>query len=185
MNKRPVRKHAWLRRGGMAADVILTASFLVFILLPLFAVTLEQYLLLTVRKEISEALDMSCLAAYESIRVADAASGDVQLDAAVLAGVFNSLIQRNLHLDGNFRPLSANSLLQGGLMVRELTILSGPAAGTCSMGHAIRRLTVHAVVTGAYRTGLFDRAIMGTDGLRSVTVHRDVELPDDREVVVQ
>ncbi|HBQ64152.1 MAG TPA: hypothetical protein DD727_04355 [Clostridiales bacterium] len=168
------------KRGSMPMDVVLTGGLVIFILLPLFAVILEHALLLAVRREISDALDMSCLAVYESIDVPEASSGRVTLDAVNLEEVFRLYLQANLSLDENLAPLSAGSLLQGGLIIRELDVLYGEDGETCSLGNPVRRLTVHAVVAGSYATGLFERAIFGGEGIRTVMVHRDVEIPDDR-----
>lgn len=166
------------RGGSAAAEVVIAAAMLVFIILPVFSAVMEKYVLARKASIIRDALDMTNIAVYNALNAADL--GMVRIDAvrSKAMDVFTEILSANLRLDGGLYP-EPESIAEGRVEVVTLEIFCDGFPVTCPDGSVITRPCVHSGVRIPIRPSLYSAAVLrllGSDFI-VVFVHVDSEIP--------
>ncbi len=150
--------------GAMMAAVI-TVICIAFISL--------RYLY-SVRRAGDVAVVAAALAALRSEAAENLAYGEYQLSKPAAVAVFKSALQENLKLDSSLRPLGDHCITTP-VTIEEISVYNPEditAGLTCSCGTAIRKTSIHVIVSYRVRIpGL--HGLLGTES--RLRIHKDVD----------
>ncbi len=166
------------RRGSAAADVVIGAAVIVFVILPLFAFIFEKYLIFNKAQIIKDAVDMTNISVYNAMNTGQLGKEDIDIDTDKAMDIYKSLLAENLKLDESLLPLR-DSLAEDRVCVKSLAVFSAGFPQTCPEGINITRPTVHSVISVPVRPSLYRRLILSKMGRQYVEleVHVDSEIP--------
>lgn len=166
------------RRGSAAADVVICAAIVVFVILPVFSIILEKSLLLNKAQIIKDAVDMTNISAYNAINAAKLSIVDVDVDGVTAENIYHDLLVLNLKLDEDLQPLPG-SLAEDTVYVKSLVIFSNGFPIVCPGGINITRASVHSTVVIPVRPSLYRQLILSMLGRQFIEleVHVDSEIP--------
>lgn len=172
-----MRKHA-RNKGSAAADVVICAAIIIFVILPVFSVILEKYLLLNKAQIIKDAVDMANISAYNAIKAAKLSEEDVEVDLEAAEKIYNELLLLNLNLDNDLLPLTG-SLAEGKVYVESLVIYSDGLPVVCPDGIVVKRPSVHSTVVIPVKPSLYRQLVLSMLGREFIElkVHVDSEIP--------
>lgn len=179
-------------KGSIVSDLLMFTFVLLFVILPIFSVVFEQYLLLLKGQAIKDAIDVTNLAAYnamdikaksEKIIVAGRNQSEVTITENKIKDMFKPLLALNMNLNNDLTP-KENSIAAGTVEIVEVNIyptgMSFPA--TCPKGGIINRPSVHSVIKVPLKPALYwniYKYLTGDtgDGIKDYYIHVDTELP--------
>ena len=168
-------------KGSAVSHVISTLGLIIFIILPLFAVVMERYILYNKVNIIKDAVDIANLAIYNAIHTGDAAKNETAITIKSEMTLYKNIVAKNLKLNADMTP-KENSIAEGEVVVEELraylfTNTTFPT--TCQQGNNITRPTIHSVIKVSIKPTLFRRVVLSTIGkdVINIKVHVDTELP--------
>jgi len=166
------------RRGSAVVDVVIFAAIVVFVILPVFSIIMEKYLLLNKAQIIKDAVDMTNISVYNAIKAAELGKAEVDVDETGALDIFSSLLAINLKLDEDLRPLP-ESLAEDTISIRSLIIYSGTFPSECPLGVNIKRPSVHSVIVVPVRPSLYRQLVLSMLGRQFVEleVHVDSDIP--------
>ncbi|NJD02981.1 MAG: hypothetical protein FIA99_10405 [Ruminiclostridium sp.] len=166
------------RKGSAVVDVVIFAAIVVFVILPVFSIIMEKYVLLNKAQIIKDAIDMTGISVYNAINTAELAKAGVDVDETTAEEIYRNLLALNLKLDDDLKPLPG-SLAEDTVSVRSLIIFSDMFPAVCPLGASITRPSVHSVVVVPVRPSLYRRLVLGMIGRQFVEleVHVDSEIP--------
>lgn len=166
------------RRGSAAGDVVVGAAIIVFIILPVFSVILEKYLILNKAQIIKDAMDMTNISVYNAMNAKNLGKVDVDIDYDRAEKIYKELLVENLGLDENLVPLK-DSLAEDKLQIKSIIFYTGDATEVCPESVVIKRPSVHSTVIVPVRPSLYRSLILSLLGRRFVEleIHVDSEIP--------
>ncbi|HOJ10595.1 MAG TPA: hypothetical protein PK733_08380 [Clostridiales bacterium] len=168
-------------KGSATAHVIALLGLIIFIILPLFAVVMERYILYNKVNIIKDAVDVANLASYNAISTEDAAKNDAAIRLNSEITIYKNILAKNLKLKADMTP-EGNSIAEGEVVIDELKAylhINTTFPITCSQGNSITRPTMHSVIKVPIKPMLFRRVILSAIGkdVIYIKVHVDTELP--------
>ena len=169
------------RKGSAVVDVVIFAAIIIFVILPVFSIIMEKYLLLNKAQIIKDAVDMTNISAYNAINAAELGKADVDVDEAGAMDIFRNLLALNLKLDEDLKPLP-DSLAEDTVSIRSLIVFSDTFPSECPLGVNITRPSVHSVIVVPVRPSLYRQLILSMLGRQFVEleVHVDSDIPINR-----
>ncbi|HBQ64715.1 MAG TPA: hypothetical protein DD727_07310 [Clostridiales bacterium] len=156
-------------------DAVLAAGILLCLILPISGFVTEKYIMLLTLQEISDAVDMACMSAYQALNPGAASDSRILVEPEKFESGFRYYLALNLKLTDDMMP-EPGAIVTGQVHIRELTIYTGPFPEQCSRGTSLSGPTVHAVITAGAHDGILRPLLAGNGETRQVTVHRDVDL---------
>lgn len=179
-------------KGSIVSDLLILTFVIVFVLLPIFSIVFEQYLLLLKGQAIKDAIDVTNLAAYnamdikaksEKIIVAGRNQDEITITENKIKNIFKPLLALNMNLNNDLTP-KENSIAAGTVEIVEIKIY---ATGmefpyVCPKGGTINRPSVHSVIKVPLKPALYwniYKYLSGDtgDGIKDYYIHVDTELP--------
>ncbi|TAH61133.1 MAG: hypothetical protein EWM50_06175 [Gottschalkiaceae bacterium] len=179
-------------KGSIVSDLLIFIFVVLFIILPIFSVVFEQYLLLLKGQAITDAIDVTNLAAYnamdidaksEKIIVAGRNQSEITFTESRIKDIFKPLLALNMNLNNDLTP-KENSIAAGTVEIVEVKIypagMSFPII--CPKGGNITRPSVHSVIKVPLKPALYwniYKYLTGDtgDGIKDYYIHVDTELP--------
>ncbi|SHJ43553.1 hypothetical protein [Lutispora thermophila] len=170
-------------KGSVVSDILFYGFVIVFVVLPVFSVVFEQYILLLNAQAIKDAVDVTNLAAYNAMKVSDKSETKITADAEDIKNIYKTLLALNMNLNNDLTP-KENSIAAGKVEIINVTVypkgMSFPV--TCPKGGTISRPSVHSIIKIPIKHTLFwnvYRFFTGTtdDGIKDYEAHIDTELP--------
>jgi hypothetical protein len=165
-------------RGSAVAETAVAAAVLIFMILPVFSVIIEKYILSVKTQVIRDAVDITNISAYNALNPDDLGKVRVNASGERCAEIFKDMLARNLKLDGNLDP-EQGSVAEGQVEIKSIEIYNSGFPATCPDGTSILRPSVHSCVVipvkpSLYRSLIF--SLLGKDHI-DVIVHVDSEIP--------
>lgn len=169
------------RKGSAAADVVIGAAIIVFVVLPVFSFIIEKYLILNKAQIIKDAVDMTNIAAYNAINAGNLGKAGVDIDMDKVEEIYRRLLMKNLNLAGDLAPLPG-SLAEGRVSIKSLAVFTGGFPDVCPEGTGISRPSVHSIISIPVRPSLYRQLILNILGKQFIEleIHVDSEIPVNR-----
>lgn len=168
-------------KGSAATNVIALLGLIIFIILPLFAVIMERYILYNKVNIIKDAVDVANLALYNAISTEDAAKNDTAIRLNSETTLYKNILARNLKLKTDMTP-EGSSVAEGEVVIDELKVylhINTTFPVACPQGNNITRPAIHSVIKVPIKPTLLSRvvlSVMSKDAI-DIKVHVDTELP--------
>lgn len=165
-------------RGSAVVDVVIAAAMVVFVLLPVFSLVMEKYILIEKSRIIRDAVDLTNISAYNALNTGRLGRVDVALDRAEILGIYKSLLSANLNLDDDLAP-KKGSVAEGRVAVESLEIYMSGFPAECPSGDTIIMPTVHSIIQVPVMPSLYRSVVLkmlGRDQIE-LEVHVDSEIP--------
>lgn len=168
-------------RGSAIADVLIFAAVVVFVILPVFSVIMEKYLILNKAQIVRDAADMAGISVYNAINTSGLGKAGVDVTGTEAEDIYRRVLAENLRLDGSLRPLPG-SLAADTVRIRSLLIYSHGLPAACPEGVTLDKPSVHCVITVPVKPSLFRKYILRMFGRQyvDIEVHVDSEIPLNR-----
>jgi hypothetical protein len=162
--------------GSIYMDVLLTVCFMLLLILPLFAYASEKYIMLNSLQIAADAIEASCLSAYNAIDVPAASQKLLFVDKNIMDVLMRNRLHDNLKLEDDMTPL-AGSIAAGEVVIESAELLLNGFPATCSGGTLIRMPSFHIMVRIPLMPGLFRKFILNQHAPVYMRIHRDYEIP--------
>ncbi|MGE5613935.1 MAG: hypothetical protein ACM3XR_05965 [Bacillota bacterium] len=165
-------------KGSAAADVVIVAAVLVFVILPIFSAITEKYVLNAKAQVIRDAVDITNISAYNALNADDLGKVRVNASREKCVGIFKDMLARNLELDSSLDP-KPGSVAEGRVEIKSLEIYSDGFPASCPDGTVILRPSVHSSIMVPVKPSLYRSVILGLLGKEhiEIVVHVDSEIP--------
>jgi hypothetical protein len=165
-------------RGSAAVDIIIGTAIIIFVILPIFSFIAEKYIIIVKTGAIKDAIDISCISAYNAIIPADASMNMIKFDNAVLEDKFRELLRENLLLDEEMEPLEG-SVAAGKVTITSIAAINSGFPCSCPEGTLLSRPSVHCCVVVPVEPSLYRQFLADILGGRSVDlyIHQDTDIP--------
>lgn len=165
-------------KGSAAADVTIAAAMLIFMILPVFSVIIEKYILSVKAQVIRDAVDITNISVYNALSPDDLGKVRVNASGERCAEIFKDMLARNLKLDGNLDP-EQGSVAEGHVEIKSLEIYNSGFPTTCPDGTSILRPSVHSSVIIPVKPSLYRGVVLSLLGKEhiDIIVHVDSEIP--------
>ncbi len=167
-------------KGSVVTEVVLMAAMLVFMIMPVFSVVIEKYVLMEKARVIRDAVDMTNISAYNALTAVNLGKASVDISQTEALDIFREMLGRNLRLDGDMNPKS-DSVAEGRVEVMSLMICGSGFPAACPEGAVITKPTVHSCIRVPVKPSLYRGIILsmlGKDHI-DIVVHVDSEIPLD------
>jgi len=168
-------------KGSAVVDVVLFGCMVVFVLLPLFSLIFEKYLLNETCQRIKDAADMANLAVYYSISTQDLSMTEVNFDRQKAWDVYSGVLAENLRLDSGLVPREV-SICDGPVKIEELDLYVSGLPAACSHGIPIDKPSIHSVIDIPVKPSLYSGIVLSVLGREHINlkIHVDSEIPVNR-----
>lgn len=178
MTKNAVNKH---RNGSSLAGAILAAAIIVLVVLPIFSFILEGYIFTNKIQVIRDAVDITNMAAVNSLDWVSLSKTGMDFDYGILRENYERILAENLLLDANLRP-QAKSVLDGNVEIEELSVFMDGFPLFCPLGTKLNRSGIHSVIAFIVKPTLYGKVLWLLTGKEffEFTMHTDTELPADK-----
>lgn len=167
-------------KGSGVAQVIAAAAFILFIILPLFSVVIERYILYNKINIIKDAIDLSNLSIYNTISTEKTSKGHDKIDFnSNEMTIYKRILAKNLNLNADMTP-KEKSIAESTVEVVELkAYLYASIPTTCTQGNTLDQPTIHAVIKVPVKPTLLSNAILSALGKDyiDIKIHVDTEIP--------
>jgi len=170
------RHRAEIDKGSIYTEVLITLCFLLILILPVFAYTVEKYLTLNSLQLVGDAIDASCMNAYEALDIAAASRDQLSIDINSMYPFIKAGICENLKLDSEMRPYSG-SIAAGEVTIESIELYMNGFPRTCPDGRNVRMPSIHIRLKIPLKPGLFRTYIINEHGPVYFRVHKDYEIP--------
>lgn len=167
-------------KGGVAIDVIIGAALLIFVILPLFSVAIERFILINKTQIARDALDMANISVYNSLNTVELGRYDVSFESDRTMKIYREMLSENLKLDAELKPL-LQSIAEDTVSIESVVIYTGGLPAVCPNGTELSRPSVHSCVSIPIRPTLYRQILSGMSGNEyiNIKVHMDSEIPLD------
>jgi hypothetical protein len=165
-------------RGSAAVDVVIAAAILIFVIIPVFSVIIERYILLNKLQLIRDAVDITNIAAYNAMDVSLLGREKISFDSSEALMTYKELLSRNLRLNGGLAPV-AGSIAEGPVKIVSMGFYTDSFPAVCPSGCSIVRPAVHSCISVPVKPSLYRKAILGMAGkdFIELQIHVDSDIP--------
>ncbi len=169
---------SWYQRGSVVTEIVLMAAILVFIILPVFSVVIEKYVLMEKARIIRDAVDMTNISAYNALTAPDLGKAAVDVSYPEALGIYKEILGLNLKLEEDMDP-KTDSVAEGRVEVLSLVIYRSGFPVRCPDGVLITRPSVHCSINVPVKPSLYRGVILEMLGKEhiDIVVHVDSEIP--------
>lgn len=168
------------RRGSAAVDVLIGAAMIVFVILPLFSAVVERFILINKAQIARDALDMTNIAAYNSLSTGELGKTAVSFESGKALRIYRTLLSANLNLDDGLNPLP-QSIAEDTVSIESIVIYTGGFPVVCPNGTQLTRPSVHSCVSIPVKPSLYRQLLLDLIGRDHINmrIHMDTEIPVD------
>lgn len=165
-------------KGSAVVDVVIAAAIVIFVLLPVFSVVIEKYILMEKARMIRDTVDMTNISAYNALNTGRLGKVNVDVRRSEALEIFEELLCANLSLDEGLIP-KAESIAEGRVEVSSLEMYMSGLPAKCSCGITIVKPSIHSCINVPIKPSLYRRAVLSLLGREyiDVVVHVDSEIP--------
>ena len=165
-------------RGSAVADVLIFAAVVVFVIMPVFSIIVEKYIIQNKIQIIRDAADMAAISAYNAINTTELSKADVDMKETGAERIYRQILACNLQLDSGMMP-TAGSIAADAVKIRSLVVYTGDFPHTCPRGIIITRPSVHCLITVPIKPSLYRKLVLNMMGREflELEVHVDSEIP--------
>lgn len=165
-------------RGSAAADVVIGAAIIVFIILPVFSTVMEKYIIFNKAQIIRDAVDMTNISTYSAINAGCLGVNLVTLDDEKVEEVYRRLLSENLGLNQNLAP-DGQSIVEGTVSIDSIILYADGFPLSCPDGTVIKRPAVHSSITVPVKPSFYRRVLLGMLGKEYIELkmHVDSDIP--------
>lgn len=165
-------------RGSAVVDLVIAAAMVIFVILPVFSIIIEKYILMEKARMIRDAVDMTNISAYNALNAGNLGRTDVDAGRSKALKIFEELLSANLNLDEELDP-KAGSIAEGRVKVNSLEMYMSGLPAECPGGNAIVKPSVHSSIIVSIEPSLYKRVVLSLLGRNyiDVEVHVDSEIP--------
>ena len=165
-------------KGSAVVDVVIAAAMVIFVILPVFSIAMEKYVLLEKSRIIRDAVDMTNISAYNAMVSENLGKANVYPDRDEVLEIYEALLCVNLNLNEGMTP-GNGSVAEGRVEIGSLELYPGGIQAVCPNGAEIVRPTIHSCIRVPIQPSLYRRAVMELLGRDSIMaeVHVDSEIP--------
>ena len=167
-------------KGSTAAEAVIFAAVIVFVLFPVFAGVIEKYIVENKVRIIKDAVDMSAVSAYNTVTAERAGRSNTDPgEHSEIETLFKELLAYNLNLNPDLTPKS-NSIAEGPVTIVQLEVYTADMLPIESpSGKFITRPAVYVGLTVPIKPSLYRQTILNMLGKQYVEInmHVDVEIP--------
>lgn len=174
-----IKKYLDNRDGSSGVfTVILTAALIIFVLFPVFSVVFEKHLINVKGQMLKDAIDITNIAAYDSLRALQASKGSVDMSSMDIQEIFKKLLAKNLNLNEDLTP-KENSIAEGTVVIESIEVYIENFPALCPLGKVIERASVHSIITVPIKPSLYRGFILNAIGKQYIdlNIHVDSEIP--------
>lgn len=168
-------------RGSAAVDVVIGTMVLVLVILPVFSLIMEKYLIFIKSQAIKDSIDMANVSTYMALDIQSLGKNNIDFDTEKAESIFRELLAANLKLHMDLTPMKG-SIAESRVIVDSLEIYCNTSLTECPDGTPIkRRPTIHSMVTVPVRPSLYRGIILKNLGKEYIElkVHVDSDIPVD------
>ncbi|NLC68278.1 MAG: hypothetical protein GX754_05730 [Clostridiaceae bacterium] len=170
--------------GSGITDVLITASIIILVFLPVFSAVMERYILLVKAQIIRDAVDVTNLSVYYSMETENLGRGYVYFNEEQLQKIYKNMLAENLCLDADLNP-QEGSIADYRVEVESIMIYhDNPDCGedypaACPGGTVIVRPAVHSTIIVPVKPVFFAEIIKLLPGKEyaELKVHVDSDIP--------
>lgn len=168
----------FMNRGSAVVDVMIFAALLVFVILPVFSLVFEKYLLLNKVQSIKDAVDMAAISTYNSLNADRLGRMEVFAEISAAEETYINMLAANLKLDNNLNPFE-ESLAEGKVEIKSLIFYGKNFPLSCPKGLILTKPSVHSIIDVPVKPSLYRRIILSLTGQQyfKLEVHTDSEIP--------
>lgn len=165
-------------KGSSTVDVLITGAIIIFVLLPVFAVIMEKYIVFTKSQLIKDAVDITNLSAYYALEAESLGKNLIDFNEAKILDIYKNILAKNLQLDSNLNPLE-NSIADYKVGIESLIIYIKDLPKTCPFGVNLTRPAVHSCIIVPVKPTFFVEVIRSMTGKEymELKVHVDSDIP--------
>lgn len=167
-------------RGSAAVDVVIGTAIIIFILLPVFSVVAEKYIIMLKAQVIKDAVDLTNISAYNAIDAGILGKCTAVPDKKEVLSIYRSILSKNLNLDENLSG-KKGSVAEGTVVIESVDLHIGGFPLTCQNGTELKRPSIHSMVIVPVKPSLYRKVIMDKLQEESIflRVHVDSDIPVD------
>ena len=165
-------------KGSAAANVVIAAAMVVFVLLPVFSAVMEKQILNEKARVIRDAADMANIGTYNALKTENLGRVLVDADRRKALDIFRELLRANLRLDGELCP-EEGSIAEGPVVIQSLEMYMDGLPAECPDGTVIDRPAVHSCLKVPVKPSLYRGSILKLLGREYIglELHVDSEIP--------
>jgi hypothetical protein len=169
--------HLKIRKGSAVVDVVIGAAIIIFVVLPLFSIVAEKYILLNKVQIIKDAVDMTNISVYNALDAESLGKDIIDFDYLEAEHIYRVLLAANLNLDDGLSPLP-QSLAESTVSIEALIIYTGNM-NICPYGVHTTRPSVHSCVSIPVKPSLYRQLILNAlhKEFVDIKIHVDTEIP--------
>lgn len=170
--------HASSEKGSAVTAVVIAAAMVLLVILPVFAVIMDKFILLEKAEIIGSAVDMANISAYNALNAGSLGKVAVNFDYDEMLDIFRELLSDNLRLDEDLEP-ETDSIAEGQVIISSLEIYCNGLPLRCPNGVLIDRPSVHSCIDIPIKPSLYTGVILKLLGRENIVikVHVDSEIP--------
>lgn len=179
-NKKACGFKNWGSKGSAIVDVVIGAAVIVLVILPVFSLIMEKYIIIIKSQAIKDTIDMANVSTYMALDIQSLGKNDIDFDSVEAERIFRELLAANLMLHENLTPREG-SIAESKVIVDSLEIYSNTSLTECPNGTPIKRPTIHSMITVPVRPSLYRGIILKHLGKEYIElkVHVDSDIPVD------
>ncbi len=166
------------KNGSVVTEIILMATIMVFIILPIFSVVIEKYILMEKARVIRDTVDVTNISAYNALTASELGKAQIDAEYSQILENFTEILSRNLKLDEGLEP-EQDSIAEGRVEIMSIRIYSSGFPVVCPDGAILTGPSVHSSIKVPVRPSLYRGIILNILGKDyvDIVVHVDSEIP--------
>ncbi len=170
--------HVRSEKGSAVTAVVIAAAMVLLVILPVFSVVIEKFILTGKAKIIRDAADMANISVYNALNAENLGRVAVSFNREEMLGLFRELLSDNLRLDEELKPKDG-SIAEGQVIINSLEIYCKDLPARCPDETLIERPSVHSCICIPIKPSLYSGVVLKLLGRDTiiVKVHVDSEIP--------
>lgn len=168
--------------GDAFSTTLLVVFIVIYLVMPTFAAVIEKQIFSLTASNVEDAMEISCIATYNSLESGDLSRTAVNFDSNKLNEVFKKYLAKNLKLNDDLTPKTTGNMVKGPIIINSLQAYISDFPQTCEKGNNLTRPSIHVIITVPVEPTLYKYTILELLGIDKIycPVHLDVELPTNQ-----
>jgi len=165
-------------KGSSVADILIIASIILFVFLPIFCALMERYMVFSKSQIIRDAIDVANLSLYYAIETETLGKGFVSFNEDDLMQIYKKMLSKNLLLDAEMNPTD-NSIIGSEVRIESIMIYTDGFPSVCPFGTVITNPAVHSYIIVPIKPVFFKDIISALSGKEytELKLHIDSDIP--------
>jgi hypothetical protein len=168
-----------IRENGIGTtDVLIIGAIIIFVLLPVFALIMEKYIIFTKSQLIKDAVDITNLSAYYALEAESLGKTIIDFNETDTLNIYRNMLAKNLQLDFDLNPLE-NSIADYKVSIESIIIYTDSLPVKCPYGVNITRSAIHSCIIVPIKPAFFHKIMRNITGKEymQLKVHVDSDIP--------